>query len=219
LARFVLIHGAASDSRDWNLVKHILEARGHQVMAPDLPCDDDSAGLSEYRDSVIAAIPERMGVVVVAHSFGGFTAPLVCDRVAADLLVFVNGIIPAPGESPGEWWANTGWNGPSAAGTEEETIEVFLHDVPPELARDALARAKAQSGTPFGKGWPLTTWPEVRTKVLVGSDDRFLPADFQRRVVRERLGVAHDEMDGGHLLALSQPEELADWLERYLGEE
>jgi len=199
-------------------VKPILEARGHQVVAPDLPCDDDSAGLAEYRDAVISAIPDRMDLAVVAHSFGGFTAPLVCDRVGADLLVLVNAMIPSPGESPGEWWANTGWNGRSAE-TEEETIEVFLRDVSYELARDALTRAKAQSGTPFENAWPLRAWPEVPTKILVGRDDRFLPADFQRRLARERLGVAADEMDGGHLLPLSQPQELADRVERYLADE
>jgi hypothetical protein len=34
-------------------------------------------------------------------------------------------------------------------------------------------------------------------------------------VVRERLGIAPDEMSGGHLPALARPAELVDWLERY----
>jgi pimeloyl-ACP methyl ester carboxylesterase len=214
MATFVLIHGAASDSRDWQLVKQILIARGHEVVAPDLPCDDDSAGLSEYADAVISEFSDQTDFVVVAHSFGGFTAPLVCQRVGSDLLVMVNGMIPAPGESPGEWWANTGWNGRSAE-TEEEMIQVFLQDVPHELARDALTRVKEQSSTPFEKAWPLQEWPQVSTRIVVGRDDRFLPADFQRRVAKERLGVTVDEMQGGHLLALSQPEELTDRLERF----
>jgi hypothetical protein len=49
-------------------------------------------------------------------------------------------------------------------------------------------------------------------------DDRFFPAEFQRRVVRERLGIVPDEMDGGHLPALSRSHELAQRLLRYLGE-
>ena len=218
MASFVLIHGAASDSRDWQLVRPILESRGHHVVAPDLPCDDDSAGLEEYRDAIISALSYGTGFIVVAHSFGGFTAPLVCDRVDADLLVLVNAMIPAPGESPGEWWANTEWNGRFAE-TEEETIAVFLHDVSDELARDALTRQKHQSGTPFEKAWPLEGWPEVSTRVLIGQDDRFLPADFQRHVAQDRLGVIPDEMSGGHLVALSQPQELAVRLERYVASE
>jgi pimeloyl-ACP methyl ester carboxylesterase len=53
---------------------------------------------------------------------------------------------------------------------------------------------------------------------LQGRDDRFFPVEFQRRVVRERLGITPDEMPGGHLLALSQPEELARRLEAYRSE-
>ena len=65
--------------------------------------------------------------------------------------------------------------------------------------------------------WPLTVWPDVPTRVLVGRDDRLFPADFQRRVARERLGIEADEIDGGHLLALSEPELVVGRLEAYLG--
>ena len=39
------------------------------------------------------------------------TAPLVCARVPAELLVLVAAMVPAPGEPPGDWWQNTGWAG------------------------------------------------------------------------------------------------------------
>jgi pimeloyl-ACP methyl ester carboxylesterase len=89
MATFVLIHGAYDSSWYWHLVGTELRDRGHDVVAPDLPSDDDSAGLSEYADTVLDAIGDRTGLVVVAQSFGAFTAPLVCDRVAAELLVLV----------------------------------------------------------------------------------------------------------------------------------
>jgi pimeloyl-ACP methyl ester carboxylesterase len=50
----------------------------------------------------------------------------------------------------------------------------------------------------------------VTTRVIVGSDDRLFPLEFQRRVVRLRLGLEPEVMPGGHLLALSRPEELAE---------
>ena len=78
-------------------------------MAVDLPCDDDTAGFAEYTDAVVDAIGDRADLVLVAQSMGGFTAPLVCDRVPVDLMVLVAAMVPRPGESPGEWWANTGW--------------------------------------------------------------------------------------------------------------
>ena len=76
-----------------------------------------------------------------------------------------------------------------------------------------MHHVRDQSGTPFEKPWPLAAWPDVPTRFLLCRDDRFFPAEFQRRVVRERLGITPDEMDGGHLPALSRPQELAERLD------
>jgi len=75
MATYVLIHGAADSGWFWHLLEAELRARGHDVVAPDLPCDDDSAGLAEYADTVVGAVGDRTGLIVVAQSFGGFTAP------------------------------------------------------------------------------------------------------------------------------------------------
>jgi pimeloyl-ACP methyl ester carboxylesterase len=219
MTTYVLIPGAASDSWYWHLTAAELRARGHDVVAPDLPCDDDSAGLSEYADVVVDAIGDRTDLVVVAQSFGGFTAPLVCERVPVKLLVLLTAMIPSPGEPPGDWWANTGWERARREQDErdgrapDDDIALFLHDVPPELAAEAMRRSRDQSATPFVKPWPLDAWPSVPTKFLLCRDDRFFPAEFMRRVVRERLGIVPDEIDGGHTIALSRPRELADRLE------
>lgn len=45
MATFVLIHGAGDAGWYWHLVAAELHARGHEAVSPDLPCDDDSAGL------------------------------------------------------------------------------------------------------------------------------------------------------------------------------
>jgi pimeloyl-ACP methyl ester carboxylesterase len=70
MATYVLIHGAGSDSWYWHLVAPELRARGHAVVAPDLPCDDDSAGLSEYADVVVDSIGEPSDLVLVARRYG-----------------------------------------------------------------------------------------------------------------------------------------------------
>jgi pimeloyl-ACP methyl ester carboxylesterase len=211
MASYVLIHGAGSDSWYWHLVTPRLEGQGHDVVAVDLPCDDDAAGLDEYADVVVNAIGARPDVILVAQSLGGFTAPLVCERVAVALMVLVAAMVPRPGESPGEWWANTGHIFPDPF----DPADVFTHDLPPELAAASLHHVRPQSGTPFEKPWPLAAWPDAPTRFLLCRDDRFFPADFQRRVVRERLGIVPDEMGGGHLPALARPDELVAWLERY----
>jgi Alpha/beta hydrolase family len=147
------------------------------------------------RDTVIDAIGNRTDLVLVAQSFGGFTAPLVCDRVPVDLMVMVAAMIPSPGEPPGDWWSNTGYEQArrkqaaleDETTSEEDEIAIFFHDVPPDLAAEAMKRGRDQSGTPMKKPWPLEAWPDVPTKFLLCRNDRFFPAEFMRRLVRERL--------------------------------
>jgi len=208
---YVLIHGAGSDSWYWHLVAPRLQALGHDVVAVDLPCDDDAAGLEEYARTVVDAVGDRRDLILVAQSLAGFTAPLVCDRLPVTLLVLVAGMVPRPGESPGDWWTNTGHQFPDPF----DPAAVFTHDLPPELAAASLEHVREQSGTPFEKPWPLDAWPDVPTRFLLCRDDRFFPAGFQRRVVSERLGIIPDEMGGGHLPALARPEELVERLEAY----
>jgi pimeloyl-ACP methyl ester carboxylesterase len=195
------------------LVQTQLRKRGQQAVAMDLPIEDDSAGLSEYADVVVDAIGDRRDVVVVAQSFGGYTAPIVCERIGARLLVLVAGMIPRPGESAEEMFVNTGYEGPQ--GKDSSGVAVFYNDVPPSLAKQALARGRRQSGTPGRQPWPLAAWPDVPTRYLLCRKDRFFPAPWVRRVVRDRLGVKPDEIDSGHTPALSRPDELADRLVAY----
>src|SRR5207249_9286205 len=108
-ATYVLIHGAGDVGWYWHLVEAKLRERGHDVVVMDLPVEDDSAGLAAYADVVVEAIGDRDDLVVVAQSFGGYIAPIVCDRVPARLLVLVAGMIPAPGESAEAMFANTGY--------------------------------------------------------------------------------------------------------------
>jgi len=211
MATYVLIHGAGSDSWYWHLVAPRLRALGHDVVAVDLPCDDDTAGLHDYADTVVDVVGDKREVILVAQSLAGFIAPLVCDRLPVLLLVLVAAMVPRPGESAGEWWTNTGHVFPDPFDPEV----VFAHDLPPELAAESLKHVREQSGTPFEKPWPLDAWPDVPTRFVLCRDDRFFPADFQRRVVRERLRIVPDEIDGGHLPALARPDELVQRLESY----
>jgi pimeloyl-ACP methyl ester carboxylesterase len=218
VATFVLIHGAGDVGWYWHLVAADLRDRGHDTVSPDLPCDDDSAGLAEYADTVVDAIGDRTDLIVVAQSLGGFTAPLVCDRVAVRLLILVAPMIPAPGEAPTDYWTHTRYSD-EARERYDNDIALFYHDVPPKLAAEALKRARTQSEARLGEPSPLKAWPDVPTRVLICRDDHLFPAGFLRRVARERLGLNPDEIDGGHTPALSHPKELADRLETYATEQ
>jgi pimeloyl-ACP methyl ester carboxylesterase len=224
MSTYVLLHGAGSDAWYWHLVAPGLRARGHEVVAPDLPVSDDTAGLAEYTDVAVDAIGDRKDLVVVAQSLAGFVGPLVCERVSVDLMILVAAMVAQPGESPGDWWANTHWEDAKRANDsrlglpvdgEFDPMVTFLHDVPADVAAASAAHVSNQSDAVFAKPWPLDAWPDVPTRFLLCRDDRFFPADFMRRVVRDRLGITPDEIDGGHLPALSRPAELVERLEAY----
>ena len=222
MATYVLIPGGGGDPWEWHRLVPELEARGHEAIAIRLPADDDAAGWSEYADAVIDAVGDRTDVIVVAASMGGFTAPIVCTRRAVDALVLVNAMIPLPGETFNAWWSNTDSGeargayhasiGLSPAEAEDDAV-IYYHDMPAELRTAALARAwQDQSSTPLDEPWPLVAWPATPTRVLAGRHDRMFPLEFQRRIARERLGLDVDEIDGGHMVAMSHPGELADCL-------
>jgi pimeloyl-ACP methyl ester carboxylesterase len=229
MAAFVLIPGAGSDSWYWHLVVSELLDAGHDVVPVDLPCDGDSATFTDYANTVVDAIGDRKDLVLVAQSLGGFTAPLVCEHVPVQMLVLVNAMIPLPGESAGDWWANTGQ--PQAMHEEaarhgrsyEDDMElmndfeyIFLHDLPADVKAESEKHVRNQSGRPFADPLPIDQWPNVPTRALAGRHDRLFPVDFQRTVAKERLGIEIEAIDGGHLLALSRPSDVANRLLGYL---
>jgi pimeloyl-ACP methyl ester carboxylesterase len=208
MTTFALVHGGGGSAWDWHLVASELRERGHEPVAVDLPSEDEAAGWWDYADAVIQAVGDRTNVAVVGHSLGGFTAPLVCVRVPADVLVLVAAMIPAPGEVFADWWANTGYE-------ESGYDDVFYHDVPPALAAEARRRERDEAAQALREPWPLDAWPDTPTRYLLCRDDRMFTAAWARRHARERLGIEPDEMDGGHYVSLAWPRELADRLMGY----
>jgi len=208
VATFVLIHGGGGSSWDWHLVAPELRERGHDPVAVDLPSEDVSADWSDYVDTVVQAVGDRSDLVVVGHSLGGFTAPLVCARVPVELLVLVAAMIPAPAELFADWWTSASYE---ASGYDD----VFYHDVPPEVAEEARRRERREDSKALQEPWPLEEWPGTPTRSFLCREDRMFPAAWARRHARERLGIDPDEMDGGHYIALSRPRELADRLAAY----
>jgi pimeloyl-ACP methyl ester carboxylesterase len=223
VSKFVLIPGAGGMAWYWHRLVPELAARNHQAVAVDLPGDDESVGLPEYAETVAAAIGSDRDVVVVAQSLGGFTGAAVCSRVPVRLLVLVNAMIPLPGESPGQWFANTG--------SEEARIDAAkrggypadldigayaLHDVPREVLASGGGTYRNQARVVMSQPCQIDRWPSVPTRILVGADDRVFPPEFQRLLARERLGLEVELLPGGHLVALSQPRELAERLVGFL---
>jgi pimeloyl-ACP methyl ester carboxylesterase len=225
MATYALIPGGGGDPWEWHRLVPELVARGHEAIAVRLPSEDDAGGWSEYAAAVVDALGARSQVIVVAASMGGFTAPIVCARRPVDLLVLLNAMIPVPGETFNAWWSNTDSAtarseyhasiGLAPAQADDDAV-IYYHDLPAGVRAEALARTwQDQSMTPLDQPWPLPAWPDVPTRVLTGRHDRMFPLEFQRRIARERLGLEVEEIDGGHMVAMSHPRHLANRLEVY----
>lgn len=181
MASFALVPGAGFDARCWHLVEDELTARGHRAVAVQLPCDDDDAGLEEYAQCIADACRGLDELVLVAHSFGGFSAALAAARLPARLLVYAGAMVPAPGERAEDWFAHTGWRAAS-----QDYGSLFYDGIEPRERASVFERR--QSPTPPGsQPWPLPALPPVPARAVAFERDLFFPPQFLRRVVRDRL--------------------------------
>jgi pimeloyl-ACP methyl ester carboxylesterase len=225
MADFVLLHGSGQNASCWSRVGSLLTARGHAVAAPDLPKHAPDWQLGDFAVEIARSVV-RPDTVVVAHSFSGVFLPLVAQASDCGLLVFLAAVIPEPGKSvrdqfaedPGMFsrsWIEAGprWFDPSQ---REALAEAFLfHDcgaatLPWALGTIDLFDTRHLVTQPA----PFTRWPGVPTASIVSTDDRTLTADWGRRVSLRVLGRDAAEIRGGHCPHVSQPEAVADILEQ-----
>ena len=226
MASFVLIPGAGGAAWYWHRVAPLLEEAGHDALPIDLPADDEKAGLEAYARIVVNQVADRKDVVLVAQSLGAFTAAMVTDRVPVTRLVLVNAMIPLPGETADAWWKNTQSEEARVAAAKahhyspEFDLETyFLHDVPEDVTRGGAEHQRPEAKIAFTEPCTFDEWPDVPILVLIGQDDRFFPAAFQERIARERLARSRPRIErirGGHLIALSNPEQLTSRLLAFL---
>ena len=218
--RFLLIPGAGGSAWYWHLVLAELERCGAHATAVELPADDETAGLAEYLE-VAAAVAPAAPFIAVGQSMGSYTALGIAARLEVRLVVLLNGMVPLPDETAGDWWSATG-QGPASADVaraqgrdpeDEDPAVIFLHDVPDEVVTIAPEQ-KSQSGRPFQDAIAAGNWPDVQVQMLTGTDDRLFPASFQQRLGRERLGVEAKLIPGGHCAAPQLPDSCCRGLDR-----
>jgi pimeloyl-ACP methyl ester carboxylesterase len=226
MTTFMFIHGAGDAGWYWHLAEAELRAAGHHTIAPDLPCDNDTASLDDYVGTVIRAAGDQQDLVIVGQSYGAFTATLAASKLPTQLLVLLAGMIPVPGETPGQWWDGAGYR---QAAREQARLDggqtghddpfvTFYNGVPRALAEEAMRRgARGESTAVSDTPWPLSSWPDVPTRFILCQDDHLFPPGFMRRLAQERLGTVAGEVPGCHCAALSHPKELSELLVSYLG--
>ncbi len=103
---FALVHGGWHGAWCWDRLTPELEARGHRVIAIDLPCEDPTATCETYAEVVARALEaqEVEDVVVVGHSLAGLTIPLVAARRPVSRLIYLCALVPIPGCSFVDNW-------------------------------------------------------------------------------------------------------------------
>jgi pimeloyl-ACP methyl ester carboxylesterase len=221
---FGLVHGAWHGGWCWDRVAPELVAAGHRVVAVDLPCDDVRAGCAEYAEVVLRALDHvDDDVVLVAHSAGGLTIPLVAAARPVARMVFVSALLPLPGrrfvdQSADEQVLLEGYE----AGVErdesgcrrwfdaEVAARRMYNGCTAADAAWAFARLRPQASTLYTEPSPLRAWPEVPVVDVRGSVDGIVSPAWAARAVPARLGVEPIVIDGaGHSSMLSHPRELA----------
>lgn len=211
---FGLVHGGAHGAWCWADLVREIEVRGHRAIAMDLPCEDDAAGVEAYAGAVVdamARVPEP--VVLVGHSLGGLTVPLVATVRPTRQLIFIAGLLPVPGLSFDEQRQREPDIMFPYVGGKEGLRERFFGACPRVVADEAMRRLRRQSRTPFAELTPLDAWPQVPSAYLVCTEDRAVNPAWSHRAVRERLGIEPVELVGSdHSPFLSRPAELAERL-------
>ncbi|MGD0715428.1 MAG: alpha/beta hydrolase [Gaiellaceae bacterium] len=217
MATFCLVHGAWHGGWAWDVVRPELESRGHRVVAPHLPCEDVGAGVEEYAAAVRDALGGAGDAIVVGHSLGGLTIPLVPAR----RLVFLCAYVPEPGRALLERGADAWGPGFAESTVRDELDRSYWPDLdaaardlqyPPEAA-GLTAKLRRQARKPVADPSPLAALPDVERTFVVCTSDYAIPPDFQRRMAREELGVEPVELETGHSPMLTLPRELATVLD------
>ena len=221
---FCFIHGSWHGAWCFAAVRTALGAQGHRSFAADLPCDDPGAGLADYAKAAAHAFAAADNPVLVAHSLGGLTAPLVAKRIGARQIVFLAAVLPTPGKSYAQQLAEEPMRCPDsypalvpdADGRVlpdlATAIGFLFHDLPAETALACHRRLRPQALRPVHEITPLGSWPTLPQSFIACRGDRALNPAYAFSVPSERYGMTTHALDGGHSPFASRPGELATLL-------
>jgi pimeloyl-ACP methyl ester carboxylesterase len=206
------------------LIPH-LEAAGHRAIGVELNSDEPDSTCSGYAETIAEELADAGdGVIVVGHSFGGLTVPLVAQHRPVRRLVYLAALIPKAGMSMSEQFEAEEGILVSEGGRDlddrerslwvdrEAAIAAMYSDCTPEDAEWAWSQLRPQSRAAQNERCPLDRLPELPTSYVVCRDDRMVSARWARNAARDRLGIDPIEIEGGHSPFLSRPRELAGLL-------
>jgi pimeloyl-ACP methyl ester carboxylesterase len=221
----VLVHGAFADASSWNGVIERLQAKGIPVTAPANPLRGIAFD-SAYVASLLEQTPGP--VLAVGHSYGG----AVISNASAQAknvvgLVFVAAFAPEEGETLGAVEGDSKdsvlnsalapLHYPSADGGEAVEFAIdpakfhdaFAADLPVEQTALMAATQRPIAEAAFSEPSGPAAWKDLPSWAVVATGDKAAGADVIRSMA-ERAGAKITEVEGSHVIMISQPRVVAD---------
>jgi pimeloyl-ACP methyl ester carboxylesterase len=220
----VLVHGAFADASSWNGVIERLQAKGVKVTAPANPLRG-IAHDSAYTASLFAQTPGP--VLAVGHSYGGAVITNAASEAENVLgLVFVAAFAPEEGETLGEVETNSKdsvlnsalvtLKYPTADGTAIEFAihpdkihDAFAADLPAEQAALIAATQRPVAEAAFSEPIGPPAWKRLPSWTVLATGDKAAGTDVIRSQA-ERAGATITEVEGSHVIMISQPQAVTD---------
>jgi pimeloyl-ACP methyl ester carboxylesterase len=225
-ATVVLVHGAFADASSWNGVIERLLARGVQVTAPANPL----RGLDIDSAYIAAVFDETPGpILAVGHSYGGAVISNAATNAKNVVgLVYVAAFATEASETLGEVEASSkdsvlnsalvqlhypGSNGGEPA--VEFAIDpakfrdAFAADLPAEMTALMAATQRPVSALGFSDSPGPPAWKNLPSWAVVATGDRAAGADVIRSMAK-RAGATITEVEGSHVIMISQPQAVTD---------
>ena len=215
IQNIVLVHGAFADGSSWSKVIAILQAKGYNVTAVQLP-------LTALADDVAAtrrALAQQKGpVIMVGHSWAGvvITEAGMDPKVAG--LVYVAAFAPDRDETVGE--LGKAYPPPpsfSAPIVDEQgfmslptdaVVKHFASDVPATEARVLAATQRPINVSAFGARVSAVAWKAKPSWYIVSTLDGAI-APAEERFFATRMKATTTELNASHVPMISQPKAVA----------
>jgi pimeloyl-ACP methyl ester carboxylesterase len=227
----VLVHGAFADASSWNGVISLLQADGVEVTAPPNPLRGIAAD-SAYIASVIDQIPGP--VLAVGHSYGGAVITNAAARTKNVVgLVYVAAFAPDEGEMlgavedgstdsilnsalvPHQFPTADGGTATELSIDPAKAHAVFAGDLPAEQAALIAATQRPVAQAAFAESNGPPAWKHLPSWAVVATGDKAAGTDVVRSMA-ERAGAKITEIEGSHVIMVSQPETVTEVIQSAL---
>lgn len=218
-ATVVLVHGAWADGSSWSSVVSMLQQRGLNVVAVQLP----RTSLNDDVAVVTQAIDAQSGpVILVGHSYGGAVITQAGNDAKVAGLVYVSAFAPGDGQSINQLTApfpTPAWeaNGLilNSAGFLTLTKDTFLNSFAPDVPKTTAAVLAVSQGPLFAHCLDdkVTTaaWKVKPSWWVYGDQDQIIPPQFQQFEAKTINATTVTVIPGAsHVALISQPSAVTD---------